>query len=109
MEEKMKPNKLTRMIAGIVIPVITAVTLSGCYSSGRGKFVLASYEHDNRGAIFVPKENVDTVSGYIYGQSPINNRTSVTQETMNKTIESNQNTVDKLVDNPIYRHYQNRK
>jgi len=105
----MKSNKLTRMMAGIVIPVITAVTLSGCYSSGRGKFVLASYEHDNRGAIFVPKENVDTVSGHIYRQSPIINRNSITQETVNRAIKSNQNTVNKLVDNPIYQHYQNRK
>src|SRR4030042_3381399 len=102
MEEKMKPNKLTRMIARIIIPVITTVTLSGCYSSGRGKFVLASYEHDNRTAIFVPKENIDTVSGYVYGQSPIINRNSMTQETINKAMDNNQKTVDKLVDNPIY-------
>jgi hypothetical protein len=109
MEEKMKPNKLTRMIAGIAIPVITAVTTSGCYSSGSGKLTLLQYEHDNRGALFVPKENIDTVSGHIYRQSPINNRNTITQETVNKAMDNNQNTVNKLVDNPIYQHYQNRK
>jgi len=103
----MKSNKFTRVVAGMLVPAVA--TLGGCYSSGRGKFVLASYEHDNRGALFVPKDNVDIVSGHIYGESAITSRNSITQETVNKAMDSNQKTVDKLVDNPIYRHYQNRK
>ncbi len=89
-------NKLTRIVAGIVIP--TLVTLSGCMTDGVTKITALKIERDSRISIGTPKEYVPIVSEKVYGESQIYERNTLTQETMNE-----------IVNNPIYEYYQNRK
>ena len=100
-------NKLTKVVAGIVIPAVAS--LSGCMSGGVTKISLLEIERDSRTSIGIPKEYIPTVAEKVYGETQIYKQNTITQETVNKAIENNQKTVNKLVDNPIYRHYQNRK
>lgn len=114
----MKSNKLVRIVAGIAVPVVLA--LSGCMSSGRGKLTLLQYEHDNRGAIGIPKDHIETVSRDIYGESQIYQQVTMPETTVNRAIDYSENTVNKAMDNsqkttdsliersPIYKHYKNR-
>lgn len=100
-------NKLTKIIAGIAIPAVA--TLSGCMSSGRTRLTLLEIERDDRGSIGIPKEHIPTVSENVYGKSQIYQQIRVPESVVIKAIDNNQETVNKVIDSPLWQHYKNRK
>lgn len=91
----MKAKKLTSIIA---VPIIAGASLlSGCMSNDAFTAKLLEIKYERKAEIATPKEHIPEVSEKIYRKSQVFEENQVTQETVNKLVES-----------PIWKHYQNR-
>ena len=120
----MKSNKLTRIVAGMLIPVMI---VSGCMEHTS---YTKTTKKDTKRAWFVPKEKIEQVAQEVYADSPIHTEVTMPAASANKVIDNTQKTIDtsmfnhqytvdksmnqnhetanKLLDGPLGQFYQNR-
>lgn len=92
----MKSNTLTRIVAGIAIPVV--MTVSGCMGSRSGTFTLAEWKYESKTAVLTPKDQIPTVSEKVYSEGQIHDKVVMPSAVVDRAMDYNKSTVDKAMD-----------